>query len=285
MTKTENFVFVNIQNAPSSFTSTVSGRVFDQVHGYVDITTVAPLAFGTLGQLFPDSGQIVLTGAGNSSIRATALSATLARLELDLDGNSAYEIDAKLKWTDLSGPVGADLADGDGDLMHNSWETVNGLDPAVPGDAAFDKDNDGATNLNEYQAGTDPSDNLSIPPAVNLSISSSDLPDPAIVDGSLTYTITVLNPSAFAANNVVVADTLPVSVTLVSATFGLSSCTGTTSLTCNLETLQGFGNVVITIVVTPTAQGAISNTANVTSSSFDPDLSNNSATSPTDIQL
>jgi len=284
MTKTENLRFENIQNTPSSFTSTVSGRVFDQVHGYVDIATVTPLAFGTMGQLFPDSGQLVLTGAG-SSIRATALSATMARLELDLDGIAGFEYIATLKWTDLSGPVGADLADNDGDGMHNSWETVNGLPLDVNvNDAALDKDGDGARNFSEYLAGTDPSDILSFPPAGDLSISSSDLPDPATVNVDLTYTITVFNPSVSAATNVVVADTLPASVSLVSATPSLGSCTGTTSLTCDLGTLPGFGIVVIAIVVTPNAQGAISNTANVTSSSTDPDLSNNSATSLTDIQ-
>jgi uncharacterized repeat protein (TIGR01451 family) len=103
------------------------------------------------------------------------------------------------------------------------------------------------------------------------------------VGSNLTYTITVSNSSAFAANNVVVADTLPVGVNFVSATPGLGSCTGTTSLSCSLGTLNGFGNVVITIVVTPTAEGVVNNTANVTSSSFDPDLTNNSATSTTTV--
>ncbi len=108
MAQAENLEIVNVYDnifAPTSFTANISGRVFDQVHGYVDVTTTAPLFFGTLSQLFPDSGQILLTGSG-SSIRVTALPvppaalpATLARLELDLDGNSIYEIDARLKWT------------------------------------------------------------------------------------------------------------------------------------------------------------------------------------------
>ncbi len=131
MTKTENLVFVNVYNNIFSQRPSprpLAGKFSIQVHGYVDITTPTPLVFGTLTQLFPDSGQMLLTGAaGNRSIRVTALSATLARLELDLDGDSVYENTATLKWTDLTGPVGADLGDTDGDGMHNSWETANGL--------------------------------------------------------------------------------------------------------------------------------------------------------------
>ena len=156
MTKTENLVIVNVITSATSFTANISGRVFDQVHGYVDITTPTLLVFGTLNQLFPDSGQLLLTGT-NSSIRVMALSATLTTLALDLDGNGVPESTATLKWTDLSGPVGADLRDFDGDLMHNSWETVNGLDPLDATDAVLDKDGDLTSNLNEYLAGTDPS--------------------------------------------------------------------------------------------------------------------------------
>jgi len=163
MTKTENLMIVNVYDnleMPSLFNATVNGRVYDQDHGYVDITTPTPLFFGTLTQLFPSSGQILLTGApagaGNLRIRATAFSATLVDLELDLTGGG-FPVGkfARLKWTDLTGPVGADLGDTDNDGMHNSWETVNGLNLAV-NDAALDKDNDGITNLNEYLAGTTP---------------------------------------------------------------------------------------------------------------------------------
>jgi len=171
MTKTVNLVIVSVYNNivfPTSFTATITGQVFDSVHGYVDVITPTVFVFGTLNQLFPNSGQMLLTGApagaGNRRIQVTALlappaalPATLASLELDLDGDNTYEINARLKWTDLSGPVGADLGDTDGDLMHNSWETANGLDKNVD-DAANDKDIDGSTNLSEYVAGTDPSD-------------------------------------------------------------------------------------------------------------------------------
>lgn len=167
MSKTENLVSVSVYDnifTPSSFTETIAGRLFHSAHGYVDITTVAPLVFGTLNQFFPDSGQLLLTGEGNRSIRVTALSATLARLALDLDGDSVVDNTATLKWSDLSGPIGADLADSDDDGMHNSWEAANGLNPLDPADGALDTDGDGARSLFEYLAGADPNDVNSVPP-------------------------------------------------------------------------------------------------------------------------
>jgi len=141
---------------PTTFTANISGRVFDQIHGYVDVTTDQLLVFGTLSQLFPDSGQIMLTGASNGRIRVTALSATLVKLELDLNFDDIVDNTATLKWTELGGPVGSDLGDTDNDGMHNSWETANGLNPGVD-DAAGNMDGDAFTNLQEYLAGSDPS--------------------------------------------------------------------------------------------------------------------------------
>jgi uncharacterized repeat protein (TIGR01451 family) len=285
-TKTENFVFMNAYDnifSPASFTATVSGRVFDHVHGYVDITTITPIAFATIGQLFPDSGQIVLTGAGNRRIRATALSAIQARLEVDLNGDSAYEIDAKLNWADLSGPAGSDLADDDFDGMHNGWETANALNKDDPADAASDKDGDGASNLAEYNAGTGANDATSTPVPVDLSILASDSPDAVSSGGNVTYSITVSNSSGVAAINVVVTDTLPAGVTLVSATTSQGACGGTSVVTCNLGTLNAFGSAFVTIVVTTGAEGLISNTAAVTASTFDPNTADNTATSSTTV--
>ncbi len=54
-------------------------------------------------------------------------------------------------WTVASPPV-----DTDTDLMPDAWETANGLSPNDPSDAAKDADGDGASNLNEFIAGTDP---------------------------------------------------------------------------------------------------------------------------------
>jgi parallel beta-helix repeat protein len=46
--------------------------------------------------------------------------------------------------------------DADGDNMKDQWELTNGLNPEDPTDAFEDLDNDGLTNLNEFENQTDP---------------------------------------------------------------------------------------------------------------------------------
>jgi hypothetical protein len=151
--RTRNLVIVNDITSPPFFTSNVTGgQVFDPVHGYFDITTPTLLAFNN-PNVFPNSGQLLLTGAAGSSIRATAVSSTMVQLELDLDGVGGVDNTATLKWTDLTGPIGADLGDADADGMHNSWESFYG-----PTNAADDVDLDGFDSLAEYLAGTNPND-------------------------------------------------------------------------------------------------------------------------------
>lgn len=55
--------------------------------------------------------------------------------------------------------------DSDGDGMPDSWEVEHGLNPLV-NDANGDPDSDGYTNLEEYEAGTDPRDAVSVPRVV-----------------------------------------------------------------------------------------------------------------------
>jgi hypothetical protein len=161
MTLAENLVFENTYDDiffPSSIASaTVTGRIYDNANGFVDVTTLVLLAFGTLTQLFPDSGTVLLAGNGTAVV-VTALSSTRVRLQFDTNGDSVGDgFSALMNWTDLSGPIGADIGDTpDGDGMHTSWETFYGLDPSNNADATADNDAADGDNLAEYQAGTDP---------------------------------------------------------------------------------------------------------------------------------
>jgi hypothetical protein len=53
------------------------------------------------------------------------------------------------------------FSDTDHDSLPDAWESAHGLNPADPTDAALDTDGDGASNLQEYLAGTLPNDRSS----------------------------------------------------------------------------------------------------------------------------
>ena len=55
--------------------------------------------------------------------------------------------------------------DDDNDGMPDTYETSKGLNPLNESDASTDPDGDGYTNLEEYEAGTDPHDPESFPKA------------------------------------------------------------------------------------------------------------------------
>ena len=161
-------VFTDISDPTSSFVERITGRLFDSLEGFVDIATTTPLAFGMPTQLFASSGEIVLTGAvvtgaSNGRVRAVAVSSNVVKLDLDLDGDGTSEGTAFLKWSELTAPAGADLADTDLDGIHDSWERANGLNPNDAADALLDTDGDLANNLAEYRAGTNPRDPMSVP--------------------------------------------------------------------------------------------------------------------------
>jgi uncharacterized repeat protein (TIGR01451 family) len=117
----------------------------------------------------------------------------------------------------------------------------------------------------------------------DLSVTKTDSPDPLQVGSDLTYGIMVTNQGPDAATGVTLTDTLPsgVAVQSVSATQG--SCSGSGTITCVLGSLANGASAQVTIVVTPLNTGTIFNTASVTASEGDPNLSNNSAQAQTTV--
>ncbi len=99
-----------------------------------------------------------------------------------------------------------------------------------------------------------------------LSLTKSDNPDPVFVGETLTYTLEVVNNGTNRANNVTITDTLPSGVTFNSATFTNGSTTGNCTqasgtVTCNLGNLERNARATVTIRVTPTQPGEITNRA------------------------
>jgi uncharacterized repeat protein (TIGR01451 family) len=119
--------------------------------------------------------------------------------------------------------------------------------------------------------------------AADLSIVKTDSPDPVRVGQNLTYSLAVHNAGPDSAASVQVSDTLPTGVTFVSSSSTAGSCSGTSTVSCSLGTLAIGADETVTIVVTPTATGTLSNTGTVSSTTADSDTTNNSSTATTTV--
>ncbi len=140
----------------------------------------------------------------------------------------------------------------------------------------LNQDNNSASVTSAVQSSTN----------ANLSVAITDTPDPVAVNQNVTYVVTVTNAGPDAATNVVLTDTLPAGVTVVSST---SSQGGTptadrSTITANLGSLASGATATLTLVVKPTAAGTLTNSARVISDVTDPDSANNVASQETTVQ-
>jgi uncharacterized repeat protein (TIGR01451 family) len=120
----------------------------------------------------------------------------------------------------------------------------------------------------------------------DLSITKTDSPDPVTIGSNITYTITVLNNGAATAQNIQITDNLPAEVTFFScnATGGaVCSAGGGNNRTVTLASLASGSSFTATIVATANGPDGTtaSNTATVSSSTTDANLTNNTATATT----
>ncbi|OGO25944.1 MAG: hypothetical protein A2136_01415 [Chloroflexi bacterium RBG_16_54_11] len=112
---------------------------------------------------------------------------------------------------------------------------------------------------------------------VQLGINQVDSPDPLPQYNSLTYQLSIFNTGLIDAPGVVVTDTLPADVQIGPISSSQGSCLPGAIVLCSLNTIQANTMANITIVVTPTVDGVITNTAVVGSPGFELDLSDNQA--------
>jgi uncharacterized repeat protein (TIGR01451 family) len=140
-------------------------------------------------------------------------------------------------------------------------------------DADPDTSNTSATALTQVQ-----------PPSADLAVGILDAPDPALVNGALTYTMSVTNNGPSVASGVMVTNTLPLSVVVQSA----QASQGTVTINANMVvgsfgTLTNGGSATVTINVTPTAPGLIVATATARANQIDSNNGNNTATATTTV--
>jgi uncharacterized repeat protein (TIGR01451 family) len=167
--------------------------------------------------------------------------------------------------TRLSMPIGSDAF----------TLTING--PATPGNV----DNTATvTSANEGAPGDESdTDTTIVSGAADLSITKT-APATAPAGGQINYTITVTNNGPDSSTNTTVTDILPAGVAFVSATPSQGSCSGTTTVTCNVGTLASSVSATISLIVNVTAsEGAvIINTATADSDETDQSPASDTAT-------
>jgi uncharacterized repeat protein (TIGR01451 family) len=117
--------------------------------------------------------------------------------------------------------------------------------------------------------------------AIDLVVTKTDSPDPTAVGaGNITYTVTVSNTGNIPATTVALTDNFTfgggAAATFVSATPSQGTCTPAfPAVPCALGTIVPGTPATVTIVVTPTAGGTITNTASATAAETDPTPANN----------
>ncbi len=96
-----------------------------------------------------------------------------------------------------------------------------------------------------------------------LVLSNTGSPSPAVLGiDTVTYNLGVFNSSGGTTTNVLITDTLPVSSTFVSATPNFGSCHQASGVvTCTVSSLAASQNAFVSIVVSPTTTGVLTDTA------------------------
>lgn len=150
--------------------------------------------------------------------------------------------------------------------------------------STFGEDEAGEVYLTDYEAGAIYQIIDATPSStVDLEITNSDTPDPAVRGEDLTHTITITNKGSLPATLVQTSVILPSTFTLKSAVPSQGECRGGPTVTCDLGSVPPGTNLTILIISTPTEAGGFSVTATISSHEPDARPENNSATAVTTV--
>jgi uncharacterized repeat protein (TIGR01451 family) len=122
---------------------------------------------------------------------------------------------------------------------------------------------------------------LPVTPAnADLSLTSSDSPDPAFTGETVTYTLTAQNNGPDSASGVVVTDNLPNGATYDSATPSQGSCRQIAGVvTCSLGTLASGASATIDVKVSSSTAGTLTNNASIVGDDLNDATTGNNSTS------
>jgi uncharacterized repeat protein (TIGR01451 family) len=147
--------------------------------------------------------------------------------------------------------------------------------------STFGEDEAGEVYLADYAGGT--IYHLTDTADIDLEITNSDNPDPVAVGETLTYSLTITNKGGAPATQVQMTTTLPSELILVSVTSTQGTCSGTSTISCALDTINPQATVTVTLVTRSTVTGGLNLTATVTSNERETNSGNNTATAVTTV--
>ena len=228
--------------------------------GDVDATSksVALAAGASPGQV-TINGNFTLTSDDTLPIEVDGTSAATQYDNFVINGSLVSLGNATLV---VSGTYTPAAADSFTIITNDAGDAVVGIFNGLPEGTLV---NVNGTNKKISYVGGDGNDVVLAALSADLSVTKTDSPDPVTEGNLLTYTLTVSNAGPDDATNVVLTDTLPGSVTFVSATPSQGApCTGTTTITCNLGAISNGNNATVQIVVIPNTPGSITNNATAT---------------------
>ena len=148
--------------------------------------------------------------------------------------------------------------------------------------------NNATVTANETE--TDSSNNSTmeptvVTPVVDLSVTKADDVDPIFVNGSVTYTLVVVNAGPSTATGVTLVDTLPAGLSFGggSTTQGSVSSSGNL-ITANVGTLASGASSTVTLIATAgTTLGTVTNSATVSATQTETNAADNTAIETTTI--
>ena len=293
--KTENLQ-IGRSNSCNLYSSAIlNGQVYIADYGYIEISTLSPYLYNRYDvnddAFFPDlTGHIHLAGANSSSADyqlktkevffKNFIGYTIYLVDFNIDTNGDGEPDnsSSLTFSQFNDGASADLGDNDGDGIINSWEIFFGLDPNDPNDANLDKDNDGYSNLYEFQYFGNPSNSEDVPLVTDLSIKLTDsIFDSVRAGQQFRINIFIDNPNTlYGAEDVTFTLVKPVTADWATIPFNCTSI-NENEIQCYIEYIGRESRRAQNISVITDEVGDYEFFVSVNSATFDYDNSNNSA--------
>ena len=242
-----------------------------------------------LGTIVEDESQPVIN-ISDVSLNEGNAGTTPFTFQVTLSGTSASNV--SINWTTAPNTAtsGTDFTAASGTLVIPPGSLSGQIVIDVIGETAFETNETFFVNLTGATGGTI-ADNQGLGTILNDDGPVADVSITKSGPGSVTplspvvYTITVTNAGPQTASNVVVTDTIPVGTTYISAVPSQGTCSGTSTVTCNLGAIAAGGSATITLTVqAPAAPTTLVNSASVVNTpEADPNQANNTSAPATTV--